>query len=38
VYTPPNVEKKGCHIFNEETGKKSHVPGCNYFSAYGKRV
>ncbi|KAH7017569.1 RmlC-like cupin domain-containing protein [Ilyonectria destructans] len=36
LYTPPNVAKKGCHIFDEKTGRKSHVPGCHYFSAYGR--
>ncbi|KAF7545067.1 hypothetical protein G7Z17_g9452 [Cylindrodendrum hubeiense] len=36
LYTPPNVAKKGCHIFDEKTGRKSHVPGCSYYSAYGR--
>ncbi|KAJ4189926.1 hypothetical protein NW755_005920 [Fusarium falciforme] len=36
LYTPPNVAKKGCHIFDEKTGRRSHVPGCHYFSAYGR--
>ncbi|KAK0620394.1 RmlC-like cupin domain-containing protein [Immersiella caudata] len=38
LYTPPNVAKGGCHIFNPETGKKSHVKNCGYYSAYGKRL
>ncbi|KAL0472448.1 cysteine dioxygenase [Neurospora intermedia] len=38
LYTPPNVAKGGCHIFNPETGKKSHVPKCGYYSTYGKRL
>ncbi|KAI5463255.1 cysteine dioxygenase [Mariannaea sp. PMI_226] len=38
VYTPPNVAKKGCHIFDEKTGRKSHVPGCHYHSVYGRLV
>ncbi|EAQ87868.1 hypothetical protein CHGG_04487 [Chaetomium globosum CBS 148.51] len=25
LYTPPNVAKGGCHIFNVDTGKKSHT-------------
>ncbi|KAH6632025.1 RmlC-like cupin domain-containing protein [Chaetomium tenue] len=33
LYTPPNVAKGGCHIFNVDTGKKSHVKNCGYFSA-----
>ncbi|KAM0241558.1 hypothetical protein ACHAP5_007514 [Fusarium lateritium] len=36
LYTPPNVAKKGCHIFDERTGRKSHVLGCHYYSAYGR--
>ncbi|KHN98199.1 cysteine dioxygenase [Metarhizium album ARSEF 1941] len=36
LYTPPNVAKEGCRIFNEKTGKSSHVPGCHYYSAYGR--
>ncbi|KAF5681203.1 cysteine dioxygenase [Fusarium denticulatum] len=36
LYTPPNVAKTGCHIFDEKTGRKSHVPGCHYYSAYGR--
>ncbi|KAK2606110.1 hypothetical protein QQS21_003505 [Conoideocrella luteorostrata] len=36
LYTPPNVAKEGCHIFDEKTGQSSHVPGCHYFSAYGR--
>ncbi|KAK1750966.1 cysteine dioxygenase [Echria macrotheca] len=38
LYTPPNVAKGGCHIFNQETGKKSHVKNCGYYSAYGKKL
>lgn len=36
VYTPPNVAREGCNIFDEKTGRSSHVPGCHYFSAYGR--
>ncbi|RDA90456.1 hypothetical protein CP533_3938 [Ophiocordyceps camponoti-saundersi (nom. inval.)] len=36
LYTPPNVARGGCHIFDEKTGRSSHVPGCHYYSAYGK--
>jgi cysteine dioxygenase len=38
LYTPPNVAKKGCNIFDEKTGKSSHVDGCGLYSAYGKRL
>ncbi|KAH8173126.1 cysteine dioxygenase type I domain-containing protein [Sarocladium implicatum] len=36
LYTPPNVAREGCNIFDEKTGRSSHVPGCHYFSAYGR--
>ncbi|PFH61572.1 hypothetical protein XA68_16995 [Ophiocordyceps unilateralis] len=36
LYTPPNVARQGCHIFDERTGRSSHVPGCHYYSAYGR--
>ncbi|UNI21828.1 Cysteine dioxygenase [Purpureocillium takamizusanense] len=36
LYTPPNVAKEGCHIFDEKTGRSSHIPGCHYYSAYGR--
>lgn len=36
VYTPPNVAKGGCNIFDQKTGKKSHVTKCGYYSAYGR--
>lgn len=36
VYTPPNVAKGGCHIFDEKTGRRSHVAGCHYYSAFGR--
>ncbi|KAL2267062.1 hypothetical protein VTJ83DRAFT_4339 [Remersonia thermophila] len=38
LYTPPNVARGGCHIFNAETGKKSHIKNCGYYSAYGKKL
>ncbi|KAF7558407.1 hypothetical protein G7046_g5752 [Stylonectria norvegica] len=38
VYTPPNVAKKGCNIFDQKTGRSSHVAGCQYFSAFGKLI
>ncbi|EPE09985.1 cysteine dioxygenase [Ophiostoma piceae UAMH 11346] len=36
LYTPPNVAKGGCNVFNEKTGKCSHVSKCGYYTAYGK--
>ncbi|KAI1825981.1 RmlC-like cupin domain-containing protein [Xylaria intraflava] len=38
LYTPPNVAKRGCNIFNPQTGKKTHVPKCANYSAHGKRL
>ena len=38
LYTPPNVAKGGCHVFNVNTGKKSHVTKCGNYSAYGKKL
>jgi len=38
LYTPPNVARGGCHIFSEETGKRSHIKNCGHYSAYGKKL
>jgi hypothetical protein len=38
VYTPPNVARQGCNIFNPQTGKRTHVAKCGNYSAYGKLV
>ncbi|KAI1410850.1 cysteine dioxygenase type I [Hypoxylon sp. FL1857] len=38
LYTPPNVAKYGCNIFNHETGKMTHVAKTCLFSKYGQRV
>ncbi|KAI0160916.1 RmlC-like cupin domain-containing protein [Hypoxylon sp. FL1284] len=38
LYTPPNVAKFGCNIFDGSTGKKTHIAKCGNYSAYGKRV
>lgn len=38
LYTPPNVARGGCHIFDPNTGKKSHVKKCGYYSRYGELV
>ena len=35
LYTPPNAAKHGCHIFDESTGKKSHVAQCHFYSEFG---
>ncbi|ROW14504.1 hypothetical protein VPNG_03175 [Cytospora leucostoma] len=34
LYTPPNVARSGCNTFNPVTGKRSHVPKCDYYSKY----
>jgi cysteine dioxygenase len=38
VYTPPNATKFGCRIYDERTGKSSHVTQSNFFSTFGKRA
>jgi cysteine dioxygenase len=38
VYTPPNVAKGGCNIFDLGTSKKRHIKKCGYYSAYGELV
>jgi len=38
VYTPPNVTKGGCNVFNEKTGRSSHISKCGYYSVYGKML
>ncbi|KAI1774928.1 RmlC-like cupin domain-containing protein [Hypoxylon cercidicola] len=38
LYTPPNVAKYGCNIFDGSTGKKTHIVKCGNYSAYGKRI
>jgi hypothetical protein len=38
VYTPPNVAKGGCHVFDVNTGKSCHVPKCGNYSEYGRRL
>ncbi|THV55177.1 hypothetical protein BGAL_0012g00150 [Botrytis galanthina] len=38
LYTPPNAAREGCHIFDEKTGRKSHVTQSNFYSVFGKRV
>ncbi|KAK4634181.1 Cysteine dioxygenase [Fulvia fulva] len=35
LYTPPNAAKHGCHIFNEATGKSSHVKQNHFHSEFG---
>ena len=38
VYTPPNAASYGCHIYDEASGRPSHVTLCNYFSMFGVKV
>jgi len=38
LYTPPNAAKLGCHLFEEATGRASHVEQCHFFSELGRRV
>jgi cysteine dioxygenase len=36
VYTPPHVARKGCHTFDERTGRKNYASGRSYHSVYGR--
>ncbi|KKA30821.1 hypothetical protein TD95_005053 [Thielaviopsis punctulata] len=36
LYTPPNVAKEGCNVFDQSTGKSSHIAKCGYHSVYGR--
>ncbi|KAF2159273.1 hypothetical protein M409DRAFT_71159 [Zasmidium cellare ATCC 36951] len=38
LYTPPNAAKHGCHIFDEKTGKKTHVSQCHFYSELGVKM
>ncbi|KAM0719890.1 hypothetical protein Q7P37_004025 [Cladosporium fusiforme] len=38
LYTPPNAAKRGCHIFDPSTGKKSHVSQCGFYSEFGQKL
>lgn len=38
LYTPPNAAKHGCHIFDEYTGRKSHVQQCHFYSELGVKM
>ncbi|KAF7957455.1 hypothetical protein EAE96_003037 [Botrytis aclada] len=38
LYTPPNAAREGCHIFDEKTGRKSHVTQSNFYSVFGEKV
>ncbi|KAK3688355.1 RmlC-like cupin domain-containing protein [Podospora appendiculata] len=38
LYTPPNVAKGGCNIFDPETSKKSHIKKCGNYSAFGRKL
>ncbi|MCJ1237103.1 Cysteine dioxygenase [Varicellaria rhodocarpa] len=35
LYTPPNAAKRGCNMFDELTGKSSHVQQCDFYSEKG---
>ncbi|KAI0893842.1 cysteine dioxygenase type I [Annulohypoxylon nitens] len=37
LYTPPNVAKNGCYIFNPKTGERTHVT-CGLYSSHGNKV
>ncbi|KAL9060239.1 MAG: hypothetical protein Q9206_001125 [Seirophora lacunosa] len=37
LYTPPNAAIEGCHVFDSETGKATHVTVYEYYSEYGRK-
>lgn len=37
VYAPPNAAKEGCQVFDEETGKATHVIQYDLYSEMGQR-
>ncbi|KAK1706294.1 hypothetical protein CaCOL14_008356 [Colletotrichum acutatum] len=37
LYTPPNIVKNGCYVFDAETGKGTLVKSCEYYSVQGHR-
>ncbi|EPE30201.1 RmlC-like cupin [Glarea lozoyensis ATCC 20868] len=38
LYTPPNAAKFGCRIYDEKTGKSSHITQSNFYSEYGQKA
>ena len=38
VYTPPNAAHHGCYIYNEMSGKRSHITQSNFYSVRGEKV
>ncbi|KAI0484645.1 RmlC-like cupin domain-containing protein [Xylariaceae sp. FL0804] len=38
LYTPPNVAKNGCGVFNAQNGKKTHVRNQGFYSAFGEKM
>lgn len=37
LYTPPNIVKNGCFVFDEVTGARTHVMTFDNYSVRGKR-
>ncbi|EED20094.1 cysteine dioxygenase Cdo1, putative [Talaromyces stipitatus ATCC 10500] len=38
LYTPPNAANYGFSIFDEKTGKSSHIKQCDFYSRGGEKV
>ncbi|KAK7754115.1 hypothetical protein SLS62_003961 [Diatrype stigma] len=36
LYTPPNVAKHGCYVFDDSTGEAKHIAKCGYHSVFGE--
>jgi hypothetical protein len=37
LYTPPNIVRDGCYVFDETTGERTHVKTFDNYSVRGKR-
>lgn len=38
LYTPPHAANYGFHLFDENSGKKSHIKTAPLYSVYGQKV
>ncbi|KAI9744125.1 MAG: Cysteine dioxygenase [Claussenomyces sp. TS43310] len=38
LYTPPNAARLGCNIFDEGTGKSSHITQSNFYSIFARKA
>ncbi|KAK2000465.1 cysteine dioxygenase type I [Colletotrichum falcatum] len=38
LYTPPNIVRNGCYVFDAGTGRSTHVKSCDFYSVRGSLV